>query len=569
MSGPSQRLDRWDVVIVGSGFGGSVSALRLAEKGYRVLVLEAGQRFTDDTLPRTSWDARKFLWAPALGLFGMQRITPLKHVLALSWAGVGGGSLGYANTLYEPLDDFYADPQWKHITDWRSELAPAYDQAKRMLGVVTNPQVTPADEAMRDVAELMGVGHTFKPTDVGVLFGEQPGQDVPDPFFGGVGPTRTTCTSCGACMTGCRVGAKNTMTKNYLHLAEAAGVRVMPMATVDAVRPLGDGGWAVDVHRTGNRRRRHTVTSTQVVLSAGTLGTQRLLQEMVLAGHLTNLSHRLGHLLRTNSEALLGAVSRTAAVDYSQGVAITSSFFPDERTHIEPVRYTKGANAMGLLATILVDGDRPGEPPRHRFLRFLREVARDPEGFLRSLWIYRWSERGIIALVMQSENNSLVVNGSKGLAGRARLRTSHGTGAPNPAWLPAGHDAVRLLADRIGGDPGGAWNDIFDASMTAHILGGAPVGDTPDTGVIDPYHRVFGHPGLHVVDGSAVSANLGVNPSLTITAMAERALSFWPNLGDADPRPPLGSDYRRLDPVSPVLPMVPEDAPGALRLVAS
>jgi cholesterol oxidase len=283
------------------------------------------------------------------------------------------------------------------------------------------------------------------------------------------------------------------------------------------------------------------------------------------AGHLPALSERLGALFRTNSEAILGAVSKTVDVDYSRGVAITSSFYPDERTHIEPVRYGPGSNAMGLLATVLVDGDRPGES-RHRLLRFLDVIRADPAAFVRSLSVYRWSERGIIALVMQSHDNSLRIDGRPGRTGSVRLVTTQGEGEPNPSWIPAGHDAARLLAERIGGDPSGAVNDLLDIPMSAHILGGCPLGDSPETGVIDPYHRVYGYDGLHVVDGSAVSANLGVNPSLTITAMAERAMAHWPNRGDADERPLLGDGYRQLAPVAPRRPAVPADAPGALRL---
>ncbi|SCG67359.1 FAD-dependent oxidoreductase [Micromonospora humi] len=559
---------RYDVVVIGSGFGGSVTALRLAEKGYSVGVLEAGRRFADDEFPKTSWQARRFLWAPKLGCFGLQRITLLRSadrkagggVMVLSGAGVGGGSLVYANTLYEPLDAFYADPQWRDITDWRDELARHYDQAKRMLGVTTYPIDTGADRAMRAVAERMGVAHTFHPTPVGVHIG-RPGQRVADPYFGGVGPDRTGCSHCGSCMTGCRHGAKNTLVKNYLWLAERLGAQVHPLTTVTAVRPAEAGGYAVHTERTGAwlRKRRAVIHADQVVFAAGALGTQRLLHEMKATGALPALSPKLGELTRTNSEAILGAsvgsgAARRRGLDFSEGVAITSSFHPDPQTHIEPVRYGKGSNAMGLLQSLLVDGGP------HRVRRWLGSIVRQPGLAARMLSVRGWSERTVIALVMQSVDNSLTTR----WRGR-RLVSGPGHGAPNPTWIPAGNEAVRLLAEEIDGTPGGAVTEPFNIPMTAHILGGAVIGATPADGVVDPWHRVYGHPGLHVVDGAAVSANLGVNPSLTITAQAERAMSFWPNRGEADPRPAPGSPYTRVAPVPPRNPAVPPHAPAALR----
>jgi cholesterol oxidase len=550
---------RVDVVVIGSGFGGSVAALRLAEKGYSVAVLEAGRRFADADFAKTSWRLRRYLWAPAIGCYGIQRITLLRAakgqkgagVMVLSGAGVGGGSLVYANTLYRPLPDFYTDPQWRDVADWADELGPHYDQAERMLGVVTYDRMTAPDEAMKKVAERMGVGHTFRLTPVGVYLGK-PGETVPDPYFGGAGPERTGCLHCGQCMTGCRHGAKNTLMKNYLHLAEGLGAKIFPYATVTRVAAVAGGGYRIEVARTNARLRRRAravgggvVEADQVVFAAGALGTQRLLHAARHDGDLPGLSPRVGELTRTNSEALLGAAVRLrdfrrTGIDYSRGVAITSSFHPDARTHIEPVRYGKGSNAMGLLQSLLTDGG-----PR-RPLRWLGQLLRQPLTTAQMIIVRRWSERTIIALVMQSLDNSLAT-----VWHRRSLRARHGHGEPNPTWIPAGNQAVRLLADEIGGIPGGSVPDAFNVPMTAHILGGAPIGASPESGVVDAYHRVFGHDGLHVVDGAAVTANLGVNPSLTITAQAERAFSFWPNKGEPDPRPPLGSAYTRIPPVPP------------------
>ncbi len=565
-----------DVLVVGSGFGGSVTALRLTEKGWSVGVLEAGRRFTRETLPRTSWQLRRYLWAPRLGLRGIQRINLLKDVMILSGAGVGGGSLVYANTLYRPLPPFYRDPQWAGITDWQAELAPHYDQAERMLGVVESPVETPADEVMRKVAAEMGVGDTFHHTPVGVLFGD-PGPDdpndlgvgrggapVPDPYFGGAGPDRVTCTTCGSCMTGCKVGAKNTLDTNYLYLAERGGAQVYPEHQAVDIVPLPGGGYEVTTVRPGawlpGRRRERRFRARHVVLSASALGTQKLLHRLRDEGRLPRVSPRLGELSRTNSEAIVGAMSRNAKTDHSRGIAITSSFHPDDHTHIEPVRYGKASNAMGLLAVPMVDGG--GRVPR--WLRFVGNCLRHPYIFLRSLSVRRWSERTIILLVMQTLDNSIRV-----VRRRGRLTTERADGAANPTWIPAGNEAARRTAEHIDGAPGSSVNEaVLNVPTTAHFIGGCVIGSTRDAGVIDPYHRVFGHPGLHVCDGSAISANLGVNPSLTITAMTERAMSLWPNKGDPDTRPPLGDPYRPIPPVPPRTPAVPATAPAALRLPA-
>ncbi|MFD0360249.1 GMC oxidoreductase [Nocardia sp. GCM10030253] len=559
-----QRETDFDVLIVGSGFGGSVTALRLVEKGYKVGVLEAGRRYADDELPETSWDLRKFLWAPKLGCYGIQRIHPLRNVLILGGAGVGGGSLNYANTLYVPPEPFFQDAQWRDITDWRAELTPYYERAQQMLGVVRNPHMTPADEIFKQVADDLGVGDTFVQTPVGVFFGE-PGKTVADPYFGGVGPERTGCLECGECMTGCRHGAKNTLVKNYLYLAEKAGAQVVPMTTVTQLRPLPDGTWDVSTERTGAwvRKRPATYTARQVVLAAGTLGTQKLLHAMRDKGVLPELSDRLGQLTRTNSESIVGAATKkvTPGVDFTKGVAITSSIHPTHDTHIEPVRYGKGSNVMGLMQTLMVDGG--GRMPR--WLRFLGVVLRNPLTLLSFLSVKNWSERTIITLVMQHLDNSITTYTKRGVFGR-KLTSKQGHGEPNPTWIPAGNDVTRRVADKIGGIAGGSWGEIFNIPLTAHFLGGAPIGADRETGVIDAYHRVYGYPTLSVVDGAAVSANLGVNPSLTITAQAERAAAYWPNNGEQDTRPEQGVAYQQISPVAPNSPVVPAGVPTALVL---
>ncbi|MDT3398242.1 GMC family oxidoreductase [Streptomyces sp. B1866] len=579
-----QRDDDYDVIVIGSGFGGSVSALRLTEKGYRVGVLEAGRRFTPDTLPKHSWNLRDYLWAPSLGMYGIQRIHLLKDVMILAGAGVGGGSLNYANTLYVPPPAFFEDRQWGHITDWQDELAPYYDQAKRMLGVRLNPTVTPADVHLKAAAEKMGVGDTFHMTPVGVFFGDgqdadgtakaAAGAEVPDPYFGGAGPARRACIECGECMTGCRHGAKNTLVQNYLYLAEQAGAVIHPLTTVTGVREDGRGGFEVTTVPTNKRRRgkRTVLRCARVVVAAGTYGTQTLLHGMKDSGGLPRLSDRLGRLTRTNSEALVGVTTwprrfrkkygRNAELDFTRGVAITSSIHPNDTTHIENVRYGKKSNAMAMIC---MPQYRQGSSLT-KGLSALGQILRHPFLVLRTISSYRWSERTIIGLVMQTHDNSLITSVRKKGLRKGLLTAEQGHGTPNPVHIPEGWEAARHLAEEINGFAGTNVGELTNRPLTAHFLGGCPIGEDPEQGVIDPYHRVWGHPGVSVVDGAAVSANLGVNPSLTITAQAERAMSLWPNKGEADPRPAQGEGYVRLSPVPPRRPTVPAGAFGALLL---
>ncbi|MFE2958152.1 GMC oxidoreductase [Nocardia tengchongensis] len=547
----------YDVVVIGSGFGGSVSALRLSEKGYRVAVLESGRRWNAEDIPKTNWNVRKAIWAPRLGLTGTQRISVLGKCAVFSAAGVGGGSLIYGNTLYEPLPAFYTDRQWAHITDWRAELAPYYDQAQRMLGVAPNPRMTPADDVIRSVAEDLGVADTFHPTRVGVFFNEDaPGEEVEDPYFGGAGPRRAGCIHCARCFTGCPHNAKNTTPKNYLYLAEQAGAHVFALTTATKVRPMTGGGYAIETQRSDRwvRKGRKVFTAEQVVFAAAALGTQKLLHKMRDEGVLPNLSPRLGELTRSNSEAILNVVSK-ARDDFAEGIAITSSIHPEPDTHVEVCHYGKGQNGLFPLSVPLVDGGA------FRFLRFLLAMVLHPVVFARSLNARRASERSVILLVMQSLDNSLTSFRRWG-----QLKTKQGTGQPNPTWIPLAHEVGRRFGDKVDGDVQMLAMDVFDIPATAHYIGGCVIGEGPESGVVDPYQRVFGHPGLHIADGSAVTANLGVNPSLTITAQAERAMAFWPNRNEADPRPELGSPYRRINPVAPKAAAVPDFAPGALRL---
>jgi cholesterol oxidase len=514
-----------DFLIVGSGFGGSVSALRLAEKGHRVAVLEAGRRWRPEDFPRTNWNARKFLWLPALGCYGIQKIAWLKDLMVLAGAGVGGGSLVYANTLLVPPPSFFADARWAHLDDWEARLRPFYEVALRMLGATRSTYLGPSDETLREVSIELGRGETFHQPTVAVFFGEA-GKTVPDPYFGGEGPERAGCTLCGGCMVGCRYGAKNTLDRNYLYLAERRGASVHPLTTVEKIEPLGGPGegFAVTSHRTGAWLRgpsRRVWRARRVVLAGGVLGTMSLLLRCRKAGWLPAISPRLGEAVRTNSEAIVGSIARRRGVDQSRGIAITSGFWPSADTHVEIVRYGAGQDAMGRLGTLLVEGGG-GAWTRRR--RWLAACLAHPLDFLRTLKPWGWARASTILLVMQNLDNhlKLVLRGK-------RLDSDAAGPARPPSFIPAAHLVARRVAEKTGGIAmGSVTESLFDVPLTAHILGGCPMGRDASEGVIDRDHRVFGYPGLYVCDGSAVSANLGVNPALTICALTEYAMSKIP-----------------------------------------
>ena len=520
----------YDWLVIGSGFGGSVAALRLAEKGYSVAVLECGRRFADADFAERTADFRKYNWAPHLGMRGILRLSMFKDVFVLSGCGVGGGSLGYANTLYRARPGFYANPQWSELADWTRELEPFYEEAERMLGVTDYDRDGVADLLLREYGESIGVGDTYKRTPVGVFLGE-PGQTVPDPYFGGEGPERTGCLRCGACMIGCRHGAKNTLVKNYLWFAEKLGVQVLPDRMVTGIRPLGDGsgadGYEVTHERSGAlmRRGRASARARGVIVAAGALGTNRLLQRCKLDGSLPGLSDRLGHMVRTNSEAIISVCApQGSGYDFSESVAITSSIYTDPDTHIEVVTYGEGGDSQSLLRQLMVTAGRRGTRPLH----FLLAVARHPREALGAFKIRGTSRRSIILLVMQSLDNSMRLKVKRRLpGGSVMLTTEQDPLNPNPDSIPAAYEAARWFAKRVGGTAySGVTEAVLGIPLTAHILGGAVIGSGPENGVVDSRQQVFGYQNLLVCDGAAVPANVGANPSLTITALAERAMTF-------------------------------------------
>ncbi len=531
---PSDRHNIYDYVIIGSGFGGSVSALRLSEKGYRVLVLERGKRYTAKDFPKTNWNIFKFLWMPALRCFGIMGINFFKDIMILNGSGVGGGSLVYASTHIKPPQTFFEAPEWRHLADWEAELTPFYDLANRMLGTAENPRLWPADHVLHEMAQEWGRADTFSRTPVGIYFG-RPGQTAPDPYFEGQGPPRSGCVHCGGCMVGCRHNAKNTLDKNYLYLAERNGVEVRPEANVLDIRPLNqqpDGArYEIKYEKSTAwlRKPRQQVRARNVVVAAGVLGTLRLLLHCRdVTRSLPKLSARLGHNVRSNSEALLGVTARRGTVDYSQGVAITSHFWVDEVTSAEPVRYPRGSSLMRNLGVPLVDADGNNWQRIGRYLAF---AFRHPYDFLKARFLPDWARDSTVLLIMQTVDNRMRfrLGRSQWTLWRRGLMTEKDEASPIEALMSVARRVAERFAEKVDGIPQSSINEtLLAVPSTAHILGGCGIGDSVETGVIDPYHRVFNYPGLYVADGSVIPANLGVNPSLTITAMTERAMSYIP-----------------------------------------
>ena len=520
----------YDWLVIGSGFGGSVSALRLAEKGYRVGVLEQGRRYRDEDYAETTWQLRKWLWAPFFGLRGIFQLTPFKDVFIASGTAVGGGSTVYANTLYRASPEFFTNPQWRDIKDWAAALRPHYDEAERMLGVQEVPRESDGQKLLREVGREFGVEQSFRRTPVGVFFGD-PGRKVPDPYFGGEGPDRKGCTYCGACMVGCREGAKNTLLKNYLWFAERRGAQILPEREVVDIQPLGaaDGseGYRVTTQHPGAwfRKRIRTFTARGIVMSAGALGTNRLLAKCKLGGSLPNISDRLGQLVRTNSESILAVTLPEGLARPWNDVAISSSIHPTPDTHIEFVTYGKHGDTMALLYTLLTgQGSRLTRP-----LMWLGNIFRHPVTFLKTLWPVGWARRTVIFLVMQTLDNAISFRAKRGLFGGVSLSTEQDPEKPNPTFIEAGNRAAEWLAGHTGGYAQSmvleAWANI---PTTAHILGGVVIGKDAASGVVDSQSRLFGYQNFLVCDGSTVPANPGVNPSLTITAMSEHAMSQLP-----------------------------------------
>ena len=518
----------WDYVIVGSGFGGSVSALRLAEKGYRVLVLEKGKRFAKGDFPVNNRDLKRWMWNPALGMHGIFQMTFLRHVTIVHGVGVGGGSLVYANTLPMPTDRFYDSPSWGHLGDWKKDLAPHYEMARKMLGAVKNTHLTPADHILKDIAKEIGREEHFDTPHVAVYFGE-PGREVPDPYFGGEGPPRTGCIECGACMTGCRYGAKNTLDQNYLYLAEKRGVEVRPETEVIAVRPRPEGGYVLETRASLHAGDVTRVDAAHVIFSGGVMGTIPLLLKMKAdPDGLPKLSDRVGDFVRTNSESLIAVNAPDSTEDFSHGIAITSILHTDEHSHIEPVRYGPGSDFFKWLIW-------PHAPGANALVRLGKSFA----SFVTHMRLWaktytsdKYTEHGAILLYMRTLESSLRFRIGRGLlTGFKKGLVSEldaGNEAPS-AFIPEATDLAERFARRVKGVTGTLFSEsIAGSPTTAHILGGACMGGTASEGVIDARHRVFGYDGLYVIDGAAISANPGVNPSLTITALAERAMTFIP-----------------------------------------
>ncbi len=520
----------FDYIVIGSGFGGSVSAMRLSQKGYRVGVIESGKKWRNEDFAKRNWNLNKFLWMPKVFLYGIQRMNLLNDVFILSGAGVGGGSLNYANTLYVPPDKFFENEAVKRLGG-KKALLPYYELAKKMLGATENPYTGDSDDLMRETVAEFGREDTYQKTQVGVYFGEK-GIKSNDPYFLGEGPDRVGCEFCGACMTGCRKDAKNTLDKNYLYFADKFGAKIISENKVVDVKPLSDDGTegyeVTSVRTTGLFfAKKNTYRTKAIVFSAGVLGTLSLLIKLQENGRLPNLSKNLGKVVRTNSEAILSVKSNTRDVDFSTGVAITSSVHPDNNTHIEPVRYAKGNDFMGLLSVLLTDGG--GKMPR--LLRYICNVLLQPIAFLRVLNPIGFAYRNLIMLVMQTHDNYINVLRKRRLIWpfSKSLTSEQATHKKNPVYIPIANDFARRMAKRMDGTPCSVITEVYmNTPITAHIMGGCSLSENPEKGVIDEKNNVKGYKNMLVVDASMIPANLGVNPSLSITALSEKAMSFIP-----------------------------------------
>ena len=516
----------YDYIIIGSGFGGSVSALRLSEKGYKVGVLEKGKRWQKEDFPKTNWNTRKYMWLPQLGCYGYQMLTQLKHVLIFHGGGVGGGSLVYANQLLVPPDEVFEQPEWGP-GDWKTKMMPHYDEAKRILGANPSPQIGIADKYLQEVGIEMRGEDTFHKNDVGIFFGTAD-ETVPDPYFNGKGPDRTGCTFCGSCMVGCPVGAKNTLDKNYLYLAEGLGAQIIPETEVTGVLPH-NGGYDVFTRKsTGIVHPKKTLRARGVVFSGGVMGSVKLLLKCKQEGLLPNISDQLGNYVRTNSEALLGVKSKDKSIDWNDQIAITSGIYADDTTHIEMVRYNKGSDVLLNLFTVMTGGG--GRIPRP--LRFLGNIVRHPIQFLKLLWPLGKAATTTIVLVMQTDKNYLKLDYKPRWwrLGAYSMNSSVPDGLErSPVYIPVANEVAERLSHKMNGIPLSGLTEVaFNSSTTAHILGGCCMAESPDKGVIGYNGEIFGHPNLFVVDGSVIPANLGVNPSLTITALSEHIMSQVP-----------------------------------------
>ena len=536
-SGMEQEREHYDWIVVGSGFGGSVSALRLAQKGYSVLVLEQGRRFRDQDFAKSNWNLRRWLWLPWLGCRGILRMTFFRHMTVLSGVGVGGGSLVYANTLPTPGDSFFDSASWSSLADWKRELAPHYATALKMLGATSVPFSTPADEALGAVAKDLDLEDQHHPARVSVWFGEE-GVTVPDPYFDGEGPERTGCIRCGACMVGCRHGAKNSLTFNYLYMAEKLGVRVDADTRVTAVhQPQEGGGITVEARtrRPFGLPRRRKIQADRVVLAGGVLGTLPLLLSMGKnKGGLPRLSQHLGHSVRTNCESLTGVQTLDMSVDHSKGVAIGSILHLDGGTHLETVRYPSGSGFFRLMLGPM----GLGKNMLTRGADMLRRLLRSPVRWFRIYTVADWARSTVILLYMKSHAETLTLK----LGRLGGLRSMSNDGPGPTADMPEADDLGRRMGEKLDGEVGTLFTQsLLGKPTTAHILGGCAMGATAQDGVIDSSHRLFGHPEIMVVDGSAISANPGVNPSLTITALAERAMEQVPPVGSVSSVPPEAS----------------------------